>query len=94
LNSLKIIDLSSNHLLATSQHPFHKGAVSVTSFRRLMYQAISFTGGFEPTWFVGASNLRSFIASNNGFSSQIRSSMRTTYPQLKSLDVPNNNFSG
>ncbi|KAJ8431764.1 hypothetical protein Cgig2_028981 [Carnegiea gigantea] len=94
LNSIEIIDLSSNHLLGNLSAPFSPKGSFPPTIQVIDVSANQFHGGIEPIWFVGASNLTSFNASNNGFSGQIPSSICTTSPLLQTLDFSNNNFSG
>lgn len=93
LNSIEIIDLSSNHLLGNLSAPLSPKGSFPPTIQVINVSANQFNGGIEPIWFVGASNLTSFNASNNGFSGQIPSSICTTSPLLKTLDFSNNNFS-
>ncbi|XP_010685182.2 tyrosine-sulfated glycopeptide receptor 1 [Beta vulgaris subsp. vulgaris] len=92
LNSLEIIDISSNRLDGNFSASFSLNGSFPSTIQVVDISSNQLHGKIDPAWFMFESNLTSFNASNNGFDGQIPSSICTTCPLIITLDFSNNQF--
>ncbi|KAL2933151.1 Tyrosine-sulfated glycopeptide receptor 1 [Bienertia sinuspersici] len=94
LNSLVIIDISSNRLDGNFSASFSLNGSFPSTINVVDISSNQLHGKIEPSWFVLGLNFTNFNASNNGLDGQIPSSICTTSPMLRTLDFSSNLFSG